>query len=412
MCRSPSPTLKVYCYYSEMPEKSPEFTQENMPLKILIVKHSVGNKFGGPAEDLEQYLVSEYPDASITVLSHPLTPWSAMETSMKVYSKGVLGSQTVRPRRIKGAARHLFDVFFGPKRSEYDLVFGFNSWALFLGVLSCKNKDAKVVAWGVDFVPLNNADRSGFLNFFLTLLEKLLTQRINVRVENTGVALMEREIRSKLTPLAKSFVVPIGVWRKDYFQVEDLEKKSQSKLVYLGAINERTGAPLLVEILDELNKMKVDFTCDIIGDGPLMDWLKIQIRVRGLERKVIAHGYLPDFPDTRQILSIASIGLAPFSADLGNFTFFTDPQKVRRYLASGLVVISSKVPPIARELSIDCGLVGLEPHESSKSWADAIADLLGNPKRLRIAQRASLEYAETFENARILGRFLEQVLKN
>lgn len=394
-----------------MSEIDSDFAVLQGALKILIVKHSAGNRFGGPAEDLEEFLISGHPGASITVVSHPLTSWSILESTIRMYSQGVLASKKIIPRRIKGSSRYIFDIFFGPKRAEYDYVFGFNGWALCLGLLLCKNQNAQVVAWGVDYVPPDNKDRVGPLSFLLNLLERLLSQRVNVRVENTSVALTERAKRSHLPSSAKSFVVPIGVWGKDFVAVEDLQQKIPSKLVYLGGVNERTGAPLLVAVLDELNQMNIDFTCDVIGDGPLLGWLKDEIEKRGLRNRVFAHGYLPDLPDTRQILAKSSIGLAPFSADPGNFTSFTDPQKIRRYLSSGLVVVSSKVPPIAKELTIEFGLIGLEADESAKSWAKTVADLLGNPGRLRNAQRAALDYSNSFENSKILGRVLQQILR-
>jgi glycosyltransferase involved in cell wall biosynthesis len=392
-----------------MPASSRGFAERQSHLKILIVKHSLGNRYGGPAEDLEEFLISEYPEATVTVLSHPLTSWSNLETSVKVYTKGVLSDLKVVPRRIKGPARHFFDVFFGPKRSEFDFVFGFNSLALFLGLMSCKNQSAQLVSWGVDYVPPKN--RGGFQKYFVALLQKLLTERISFRVENTHSALMERDKEWRLPSSARSFVVPIGVWKRDFLAVEDLLKKNERNLLYLGAINERTGTPMLLGVLDELDKMNVNFTCDVIGDGPLLDWLKIKIEEKGLGQRVFVRGYLPDIPDTKRILSVSSIGLAPFSANPENFTFFSDPQKIRRYLSSGLVVVSSKVPPIAMELGIHSGFVGIDPDESAKSWARAIADLLGNTDRLRLAQRAALEYSETFENSLVFGKVLKQIFK-
>ena len=390
-----------------MVKKSAVFSKTHRPLKILIVKHSLGNRYGGPAEDLEKFLVSEYPEAIITVQSHPLTAWSTLESTTKIFTNGNLTFQKVTARKIRGQARHLLDLFFGPKRTEYDVVFGFNSFAVLLGILSCKNQDAKFVAWGVDFVPHNH--RVGPLNFLLNLLQRWLSRRINVRVENTKVALEERDKASPLSPSAHSYVVPIGVWRKDFEIASNLQSKTLNKLLYLGSINERTGIPLLVEALHELNQMNIDFTCDVVGDGPLLDWLKDQILIMELEEKVFVHGYLPDYPETKELLSNSSIGLAPFSAEAGSFTFFTDPQKIRRYLSSGLVAVCSNVPPIARELSSNSGLVSISSNETAEAWAKTIAGLLSNPEELLSLQNAALDFSETFENSYLFEKLTKEI---
>src|SRR5881396_2842273 len=88
----------------------------------------------------------------------------------------------------------------------------------------------------------------------------------------------------------------------------------------------------------------------IVGSGPLQGTLKEKVRELGLNQQVSFTGEVPDHQELERILTTCGIGLATYEPLPESYTYFTEPGKVKVYLACGLPVIITEVPEIAEEV--------------------------------------------------------------
>jgi colanic acid/amylovoran biosynthesis glycosyltransferase len=64
------------------------------------------------------------------------------------------------------------------------------------------------------------------------------------------------------------------------------------KLVFIGRLHWKKGIDSLFRVMELLRKDGIDFSFDIIGDGPEMEKCRFMAKLLGIEAKVILHGKL------------------------------------------------------------------------------------------------------------------------
>jgi glycosyltransferase involved in cell wall biosynthesis len=99
--------------------------------------------------------------------------------------------------------------------------------------------------------------------------------------------------------------------------------------------------------------------------------------------------------------------VAPYRPGEGTFTAYADPGKLKAYLAAGLPVLLTNVPPNAHALARDAGaeLVAYD----AEAIAKAIANGLSSPERWRERRRAALAYVTRFDWEVLLADLLEKL---
>lgn len=133
------------------------------------------------------------------------------------------------------------------------------------------------------------------------------------------------------------------------------------KFLFVGRLSQVKG---LQDALKAMPK-DLDWTLDILGDGPMRKELEELTALLGLSAKVTFHGY-SDQAD--KYMSCASCLLFPS---------YTEgmPLTLARAAQIGLPVIASNIPPVAEMAGTTKGL--LEPGDI-KAWHAAITDLIKN----------------------------------
>jgi glycosyltransferase involved in cell wall biosynthesis len=106
-----------------------------------------------------------------------------------------------------------------------------------------------------------------------------------------------------------------------------------------------------------------------------------------------------------RILAAASLAVAPYRPH--SFTTYADPGKLKAYLAAGLPVVLTPVPPNAEELVREAG-AELAPFDAA-GLADAIARGLDSPEEWRRRRQLALAYRERFDWATLLPAALARL---
>ncbi len=371
----------------------------------------MGYSYPGPAESLEVFLGEKY--SSLLVISHPLNKTSERKSRLRLYSNGQIIMEIVKTRHIPYPFGLLFDPFIFPKAflHRFDIIIGFNVLSTFYGALikSIKtHRDYSVLAsWGVDFVPPQGR------NIIFRTIERVLNlinrKLLDFRVEMTDRARQARSIQSKKTQLILN---PIGLDDSDFINFSDLVKKDDHRFVYLGSLNTRTGVEFVIDVIAKLCKVFPTTKLDLIGTGELRGKLEQKVKDFGIVDNVTFHGYLSEGKELQGILESASYGFAPYPRIENSFTYYADPQKIKRYMGSGLVVLTTRETEISTTIeSRECGLV-FDSEENSAVWARSIIEIMKDEVRLNSYQKSSYTLSKNFSNNEIFGATLKRLLSS
>jgi len=360
----------------------------------------VSNGFAdGPAQALRDYLVAR--NVRVVTIFHPLTPEQGTRHRITVYDNGAQVRERSVRLPLKPPASFALDPFVPLLPPHVDAWFGFNPLACARGLVARRQRRARqVVLWSVDFVP----DRFGSGTLPTRVydrLDRLSCMRANARVELSETARSARDRRHHLPPgSAPAFVVPMGAWI-DRVPTTPPDGFRRRRLVFLGHLVERQGVGTLLAALSTLD----DVAADVIGTGPLEQELREQAKRAALD--ITFHGYVADHRQVEQLLSRSSVAVAPYAQTAQTFTRYADPGKLKAYLAAGLPVVLTDVPPNARELESEAGaeVVADDP----AALAAAIGRALASPAAWQARRESALAYARRFDWNALLGNLLAEL---
>jgi glycosyltransferase involved in cell wall biosynthesis len=174
----------------------------------------------------------------------------------------------------------------------------------------------------------------------------------------------------------------------------------QRRVIYLGHLVARQGVGALLDAVALLHERGADVTADIIGRGPIEDELRARAESHGIASHVHFHGFVEDHTEVERILAGASIAVAPYDPAGDTFTRWADPGKLKSYLAAGLPIVLTDVPPNARELA-DRGAADIVAFRAD-DIANAIGRLLDAPDVWRARHTAARRVAAEFDWSTIL----------
>jgi glycosyltransferase involved in cell wall biosynthesis len=360
----------------------------------------VSNGFAdGPAQALRDYLVVR--DVRVVTVFHPLTPEQGTSHRVATYAGGVqLDERTVR-LPLAPPASFALDPLVPLVSPQVDAWFGFNPLACARGLVARKmGRAERVFLWSVDFVP----DRFGpgtLATRVYDRLDELCCRRADARIELSEAAREARSRRHDLPPeAAEAHLVPMGAWL-DRVPTSKPDGFRRKRVVFLGHLVARQGVDTLLDALARMD----DGAADVIGTGPLESELRRHARDTGLD--VTFHGYVEDHREVERLLSEAAVAVAPYRRSDDTFTRFADPGKLKAYLAAGLPVVLTEVPPNARELAAEAGAEIVA--DDAAALADGISRALASGDGWRARREAALAYARRFDWNELLAGLLAKL---
>jgi glycosyltransferase involved in cell wall biosynthesis len=103
-----------------------------------------------------------------------------------------------------------------------------------------------------------------------------------------------------------------------------------------------------------------------------------------------------------EILTTCGIGVAMYEQTADSFIQFTDPGKIKQYMACGLVVITTRLPEIAGEIE-ERG-AGFVIDYSGKQLVSTIANLAANESLYFSARQSAIKFASEYSWTNIFDR--------
>src|SRR6266540_2438607 len=346
----------------------------------------VANGFAdGPAQALRDYLIAR--GATVVTVLHPLTPENGSGHVVATYAGGrQVDERTVR-LPLRPPLSFVLDPFIPLLPPRVDGWFGFNPLACARGLIA--------------------PDRFGRGTLATRLYDRLdctCCTRADSRIELSEAARDARDRRHGLRPdTTRTHVVPMGAW-VDRVPTTPRDGFRHRRVVFLGHLVPPQGVDVLLEALSLLRTRGEKIFADVIGTGPLEANLRERATALGLDDVVRFHGFVRSHRDVERILAGSSIGVAPYRPEGDTFKRYADPGKLKAYLATGLPVVLTDVPPNADELVREAGAEIVR--SDAASIADGIVRSLESPARWGERRRASLAYARRFDWAVLLGDVL------
>ncbi len=367
-------------------------------MRVAIVSNGFAD---GPAQALRDYLVAR--DASVVTIFHPLTPEQGTHHRVATYADGGQVKKRIVRLPLRPPGSFVLDPFVPLLPPNVDAWFGFNPLACARGLVARATGRARFVfLWSVDFVP-DRFGRGTLVTRIYDRVDRLCCRRADARVELSEAARAARNRRHDLPPDATpTHVVPMGAWI-DRVPTTSPGGFRQRRVAFLGHLVPRQGVERLLDAL----AAREDLAADVIGTGPLETELREQAARLGVERRVTFHGYVADHREVERLLSAASVAVAPYHGGDDTFTRYADPGKLKAYLAAGLPIVLTDVPPNARELASEAGAEVVA--DDAAAIADGISNALESPERWRVRRESALAYARRFDWNVLLGDLLAKL---
>jgi glycosyltransferase involved in cell wall biosynthesis len=366
----------------------------------------VANGFAdGPAQALRDYLVSR--GARTVTVFHPLTPEQGRRHLVTEYAEGAALRTRSPGTPFRAPLSFALDPLVPLSLPRVDVWFGFNPLACIRGLAARRfGRAERVVLWSVDFVP-DRFGRGTLLTRLYDRLDRRCCRSADARVELTGMALAARNARHALRAGdARAHVVPMGAWlgRVPTVPEDGYERRTA---VYLGHLVPRQGVTVLLDAIALLRDHNEDVSLQVIGGGADEEELRGKARALGLGTRVRFHGFVPELKAVERLLADASVGVAPYVPGQDTFTRWADPGKLKAYLAAGLPIVVTDVPPNAGELSLEAG-AEVVPYDAA-SLAAAISRALASPETWRARRGAALAYVRRFDWELLLSDLLARL---
>jgi len=367
----------------------------------FVLMANIVDGFESEFEYLAHYLCNQ-DVKSVCTVSHPLDRRSKAVTAYRLFIHGKLQKSKVSRRPHRPPLTHIFDFVFPVKFIRGDVWIAFNPVQAAIARLRM-NRKALLVHWAIDFVPQKSMNR--FINNCYRSLERFMFRRVDVQVENSRAAL---EMRQKLLGRKPAFeaIAPIGVFEAD-FVTPFLERLDTPKVVYFGSIDERNDARFVADVARQLCNTDPAISFHFVGSGPLAEMMKHQLSDLVEGHRIVFHGFVRDQAVITKILGECAVAVAPFLDNDKQFTKFADPQKIKYYLAAGLPIFLTDVPPNAQDLAKRAGCTLLTKQDGANMWADQILLLTKSPsewsRRANLAFQVGIEFERTKIYKRTLG---------
>ena len=380
--------------------------------KVVIATHVYTT---GPAQDLKDYLVNNRC-GKVLFIGHPLFYDPKLQGSgYELYIQGDKKRETHgRIKKIPEVLAYVKDIILNVAYvmrtgDKWDLYVGSDNLNALSGlVLKLLGRVTKTVYYVIDYNPKR------FQNKMLNTIYHKIDQVCVTYCDETWNLSPRMEVgRKEYFKFSGGHqkVVPVGVWL-DRIHIPRFEEINKHTLVFMGHITEKQGVQHILDAVPSIIEKIPDFNLLVIGGGNFLDSLKSQADKLGVTKHVTFTGHVKDHTDIEVMVSKSAVAVALYDEHdaKGNisFTYFSDPAKLKTYLACGLPVLVTDVPYNAEDIQAKgCGKIITSDVTST---ASAVSELMTNESKLQEYRKNALDYAKRYNWSTIFADALEGVL--
>lgn len=365
--------------------------------KAIIVIHEAAT---GPGHDLKDYLLGKNVD-DLLFIAHPLffVKSSRKNSSyFELYKKGKLIKKHI------GLHYNFPEIFLYIKDTIYtilwsftikgkiDLYVGLGNLNAIVGILlRFFGKVDKSIYYVIDYIP--NRFQNPLLNSFYHQVEKICALYSD-RTWNLSPRMIEERNKKWNRSFPNQYVVLHGV-HFDRIHRVPFESINKTEIIYMGGLLKKQGVQIVLEALPIISKRIKNIMFTIIGSGEYKEELERLVKKLRIEKYVQFLGYIADHHEVENRLAKAAIAIAMYEENKDNFTYYTDPGKVKNYLGAAVPVLITDVPYIARVIEkAQCGIiVSYDKDIVAKKLIEFLTDL----EKMKAYRKNSVEFAKKYD---------------
>ncbi|HDQ26116.1 MAG TPA: glycosyltransferase [bacterium] len=316
----------------------------------LVIEAGHVTEVYGPVQAARNYMIKKAGE--LIYIIHPFSYSKLEGTLAEFYAggrqvKAVRGHKRMRNQFLQWIKDVIFNIRFvmGLKRKADLFLAVDNLNGLTALLLKRMGRVDKVAYYIIDH--MDRRFKNPFFNFVYETLDRMCC-----RGADSVWALSQRMADAKIKKFrlkGDNFqVVPVGVELDKVDKFHREEKLVKKSLVLMSMLDETKGVQVLIDAMPQVIKDEPGAELLIIGTGPYEEALKLKTANMGLNENVKFLG-LMNHDELFKFIPHERVGVAPYSDDPNNYTYYADPTKPKEYLACGLPLVITGVPWIAEE---------------------------------------------------------------
>jgi glycosyltransferase involved in cell wall biosynthesis len=275
-----------------------------------------------------------------------------------------------------------------------DIFIGLGNLNAFAGlVMRLFGKAAVAIYYVIDYMPGRFTNL--FLNRFYRRIDEICAS--HCVTWNYAPGMIKARERDWGKKFPHQLVVPNGIHVRKGIIVpfSDIHK---TEIIYMGTLHKQQGIQLMIQALPLVVEKIPSVMFSLIGKGEYRKELENLVKQVGVERHVTFLGFIEDPIVMEKRLAKAAIGLATYEVN-GNYVQYTEPGKVKRYLACGVPVVMTDVSSLARQ--IERASCGFRCAYDTRVLATILISFFAHPERMKEFRNNAVEFAKKSEWERI-----------
>ncbi|KKU83761.1 hypothetical protein A2973_00705 [Candidatus Gottesmanbacteria bacterium RIFCSPLOWO2_01_FULL_49_10] len=377
-------------------------------LRVVIVTHEYAT---GPPHALATYLRGK--TAHLAFIAHPFVFAKEKRSHLSIFDvSGVRVKEIIFPWHvpfqfvsvIKDA---VLTLWWCIRLGYTDIFIGVDNINACMGILLQKvGLVKKTVFYTIDYIPHRFANP--FINAVYHKLDAFAAKNADTLWNLSSIMELERSRKGLNDPeiRKKQIVVPVGT--DAITNPVPFSKIKRYHLAHMGHLTKKQGVQSVIEAIPLIVTKLPHFHFDIIGGGPMESELLDMVQKLHLQKYVTFYGFIKNHDEVEALLAKCAAAIAPYVDSPDNFVRYTDPGKVKAYLAVGLPIIITKVPDVWKE--IVKRRVGIAVSDNMHKIAEGIIKLLLDEKKLRSFRDRSLKLGREYSWNLIFAKSLRQTL--
>ncbi len=263
----------------------------------------------------------------------------------------------------------------------------------------------RLVYYAVDFSPRRFTH--GAIDGLYHFVDRLACTKADAFWAMTRQMLAGREMFGVTPANCAPFVlVPIG-YDTARIRILSPDAVNRHDIIFMGALRDSSGVELTVRAIPHIVQRLPDVRLTIIGHGRLEDQLVGLASHLGIAEHVHFGGYVADFWELTRMLASKGIGLAPYKPDPQSFSNYSDPSRIKLYLACGLPVITTGITTMAKEIQDTQSGIVIDYEE--RELASAVSAIFEDAKTYERYKSAATALGARFDINNILANAFDAI---